>query len=56
MFDNLTPQSIFDTVGWAVYAWYNKKDHIKIMQERGMTQKFGWDVAAKNYLEVYKKE
>ena len=53
MFDNLTPQSVFDTVGWAVYAWYNKKDHIKAMQKRGMSMKFGWDVAAEHYLEVY---
>lgn len=25
MFDDLTPKSIYNTVGWAVYAWYNKK-------------------------------
>jgi starch synthase len=51
--DNLTPQSIYDTVGWAAYAWYNKKDHIRAMQKRGMGQEFGWDVSAKRYLEVY---
>ncbi len=53
MFDHLTPQSIFDTVGWAVYAWYNKKEHIEAMKQRGMAMKFGWDVAASKYLEVY---
>ncbi|HNY21717.1 MAG TPA: glycogen synthase GlgA [Treponemataceae bacterium] len=51
--DNLTPQSIYDTVGWASYAWYNKKNHIRAMQKRGMEQEFGWDVSAKRYLEVY---
>ena len=51
--DNLTPQSIYDTVGWAIYAWYNKKDHIEAMKQRAMKQKFGWDESAKKYVEVY---
>jgi starch synthase len=55
MFDELTPQSVFDTVGWAVYAWYNKKDHILAMQKRAMTQDFSWEASAEGYLEVYKK-
>jgi starch synthase len=53
--DNLTPASIYDTVGWAMYAWYNKPEHIAKMRERGMKQKFGWDVSAKKYLEIYEK-
>lgn len=51
--DNLTPDSIYDTVGWAMYAWYNKREHIDAMRVRGMGQKFGWDVSAKKYCEVY---
>ncbi|MDR2897262.1 MAG: glycogen synthase GlgA [Spirochaetaceae bacterium] len=54
MFDNLTPQSIYDTVGWAVYAWYNKPEHIAAMRLRGMQKQFGWDVAAGQYEQVYK--
>jgi len=53
MFDELTPQSVFDTVGWAVYAWYNKKDHILAMQKRAMVQDFSWESSAEGYLEVY---
>ena len=55
MFDELTPQSVFDTVGWAVYAWYNKKEHILAMQKRAMAQDFSWEASAEGYLEVYKK-
>jgi starch synthase len=51
--DDLTPQSIYDTVGWAIYAWYNKKDHIEKMKQRAMNQKFGWDESAKKYVNVY---
>ncbi|MBO4758609.1 MAG: glycogen synthase, partial [Spirochaetaceae bacterium] len=53
--DNLTPSSIYDTVGWAMYAWYNKPEHIANMRLRGMKQHFGWDVSAKKYLEIYEK-
>ncbi len=52
--ENLTPQSIYDTVGWAVYAWYNKREHIDAMRKRGMSRDFGWNVSAKAYEEVYR--
>lgn len=53
MLDNLTPQSIYDTVGWAIHAWYNKPEHIAAMKIRAMKQKFGWDESAKKYIDVY---
>ena len=53
LFDSLTPGAIYDTVGWATYAYYNKKDHIKQMQVRGMTKDFSWNKSADGYLSVY---
>lgn len=55
LFDQLTPRAVYDTVGWAVWAYYNKKNDIKKMQKRGMEKKFGWDTAAEKYLEVYEE-
>ena len=55
VFDALTPRAVYDTVGWAVWAYYNKKDHIKKMQLSGMKKTFGWDEAAEKYVEVYKE-
>lgn len=55
VFDNLTPRAVFDTVGWAVWAYYNKKQDIRKMQLRGMDTMFSWDSAANGYLEVYKE-
>ena len=55
VFDNLTPRAVFDTVGWAVWAYYNKKQDIRKMQLRGMDTTFSWDAAANGYLEVYKE-
>ncbi len=53
MFDSLTPGAIYDTVGWAVWAYYNKKDHIKKMQKKAMNQDFTWEASCKKYIEVY---
>ena len=53
VFEHLTPRAIYDTVGWAVWAYYNKKDHIKKMQQTGMKKTFGWDEAAEKYIEIY---
>ena len=53
LFDSLTPGAVFDTVGWAVYAYYHKKDHIRKMQIRGMNKNFSWDKSAESYAEIY---
>ena len=53
LFDSLTPGAIYDTVGWAVYAYYNKKDHIKKMQLAGMKKDFSWDRSVDGYMGVY---
>lgn len=55
VFDSLTPGAVYDTTGWAVWAYYNKKDHIKKMQLAGMKKTFGWDEASAKYVEVYKE-
>jgi len=53
MFDYLSPSSIYDTVTWAVWTWYNRPKEIKKMQERGMAQDFSWELSAKKYVEMY---
>jgi starch synthase len=54
-FDNLTPRAIFDTVGWAVWAWYNRGEHIKAMRVRAMEKRFSWDHAAAEYAKLYER-
>ena len=55
MFDSLTPDAVFNTAGWAVHAYYNKKEHIRMMQERGMKKDFTWALSAQKYIQVYKE-
>jgi starch synthase len=53
IFDDLTPQAIYNTVGWAVWAYYNKREQIEAMRLRGMEQNFSWDKSAKRSVGMY---
>jgi starch synthase len=55
MFDLLTPQSVYDTVGWAVYAYFNKREHIEKMKKRAMGHDFSWNASCLNYRTVYEE-
>lgn len=55
MFDNLTPRAIFDTVGWAVWTFYNQKTHLEKMRRQAMAQDFSWKNSCTHYEKVYKE-
>jgi starch synthase len=55
MFDQLHPSSIYNTVGWAVWAWYNRRKDIDKMRARGMAQDFSWEKSALKYIEMYER-
>jgi starch synthase len=55
MFDDLTPLAIYNTVGWAVWTWYNHPDHITAMRKRAMKQAFSWEKSAKEYVAMYEE-
>ena len=53
MFDDLSPEAIYNTVGWAIWAYYNRRPHIEAMRLRGMKKDFSWDKSAKEYEKMY---
>jgi len=55
MFDDLTPRAIYDTVGWAVWAWYNRPEQIQAMRQRAMKQNFSWEKSAQKYVDLYEE-
>jgi starch synthase len=55
MFNDLTPQAIYNTVGWAIWAYYNRRPQIEAMRRRGMQEDFSWDKSANKYLEMYEE-
>jgi starch synthase len=53
MFTDLSPDSLANTIGWAVSTWYDRPDHIAGMRRRAMEQDFSWDRAAHAYRDLY---
>lgn len=53
VFDTLSPQSIYDTVGWAVWTYYNTPKDIMKMRKRAMRLRFSWENSAERYAELY---
>jgi len=54
-FDDLNPEAIYNVVGWAIWAWYNKPEDIKKMQQKAMKEDFSWSRSITEYDEVYNK-
>jgi len=53
LFDQLTPRSIYDTTGWAVWAYYNRRDQLDAMRRRAMRLEFSWEAAGLEYELLY---
>jgi starch synthase len=53
MFNELTPRSVYDTVGWAVWAYYNRREQVEAMRLRGMAKDFSWKKSARKYEALY---
>jgi starch synthase len=53
VFDDLIPSAIYSTVGWAIWAYYNRPNHIAAMRRRGMEQNFSWKKSAQQYIDLY---
>jgi len=53
LFDHLTPRAVYDTTGWAVWAYYNRGEQLDAMRRRAMLLDFSWDAAAREYVSLY---
>lgn len=50
---DLTPASLYDTVGWAVHTFFNDQPALEKLRKRCMKQRFTWKKAAESYMEMY---
>jgi starch synthase len=53
MFTDLNPDSLANTIGWAVSTWFDRPKHIEAMKKRAMAQDFSWGRAAGAYRDLY---
>lgn len=55
VFADITPGALKDTIGWALYTWYNERPVIEKMAKQAMAQDFSWAKAVKGYEQAYAK-
>jgi starch synthase len=53
MFDDLHPEALANTIGWAISTWFDRPKHIQGMRRRAMEQDFSWEKAAREYHALY---
>ena len=50
-----TPLAIANTIAWAISTFWDRPDHIQLMINRAMEQRFDWENSAERYLEAYQQ-
>ena len=48
-----TPRALYDTIGWAVSTYYDRKQHLATLIRRAMSRRFSWDHSAREYVRAY---
>jgi starch synthase len=52
-FWDMTPLAIYNSVGWAVSTYFDRRHHLEMMIRRAMSQRFSWYDSARHYQEIY---
>ena len=50
---DLRPDSLVDTVGWALSTWYERPQQIEGLRRAAMAQDFSWERSAREYEALY---
>jgi starch synthase len=53
VFHDLSPDALADTIGWALWTWYERPLRIEGLRRNAMRQDFSWDRAARAYEQLY---
>lgn len=53
VFDFVTPDTLYYTIGWACSTYYDRPQHVAQLQQNAMCQSFSWDKSAGNYEAIY---
>jgi starch synthase len=46
-------KALFNTIGWVVSTWYDRREHFRAMQRYAMTRDFSWNKSAEAYSRLY---
>jgi starch synthase len=53
MFQDLTPDALANTIGWAISTYFDRPEHIRAMRQRAMGLDFSWESAAAAYERLF---
>jgi starch synthase len=54
VFNDLTPDALYNVVGWAASTWYDRPADIDKMRNEAMRQDFSWHRSAAEYERIYR--
>ncbi|MBN1417097.1 MAG: glycogen synthase GlgA [Bacteroidales bacterium] len=54
-FRDLSGKAIYNTVGWALDTYHNRKSHFKKLMKKAMEQNFSWEESAEKYVQLYNR-
>ena len=54
-FRDITPQALYNTIGWANATYFDRPEHINKMRKMAMKQDYSWDRSSTDYQNLYKK-
>lgn len=50
-----TAAALYDTVGWAVWTYYNNPEGLSALRQNGMAKRFTWEESALKYENLYRE-
>ncbi len=52
-FNDMSAHALYNTVGWATYTYYNRKNTMNKLIQQAMSKRFTWEDSAKKYENLY---
>ena len=52
-FYDLNEDALYNTIGWALYTYYNNRDGMRSLIHNAMSKEFSWEKSAKEYIKLY---
>lgn len=54
-FRDISPQALYNTIGWANATYFDRPAHIRFMRHLAMRQDYSWSKSSQDYKQLYQK-
>lgn len=52
-FHDISPQALYNTIGWANATYFDRPDHIRLMRHMAMNKNYSWTKSSQDYKQLY---